>query len=203
MTKKTEIVLIRHGQTEWNVEHRMQGHLNSDLTAEGQSQIEALGNWMQKFPFDHIYSSDTLRAKQTAEAITCFSGHTLEFDQRLREKNLGVFEGLTSEEAQSRFPEYYRLFKTAGAEYVIETGESTQQLLDRALDFVEEIRLKHPQKRILLVTHGGLVRVLMKNTLGISLDQPTHFKIQNTGLYRMSWEDNWVVTQMGQLCHLD
>ena len=201
--KETEIILIRHGETEWNSQQRMQGHSNSDLSSVGQAQIQALGQWMKNVPFDLIYSSYSLRAKQTAEAITQFSGHELQFDQRLREKNLGVFEGLTSEEARERHPEVFRLFKTAGSTYVIDEGESTQQLQDRALEIVNEIRIKHPEERVLLVTHGGFIRVVMKHSLGLSLETPTRFLIRNTGLFRLVWEDKWLVSQMGGVSHLE
>jgi len=201
--KETEIILIRHGETEWNSQKRMQGHSNSDLSSVGQAQIQALGQWMKNVPFDLIYSSDSLRAKQTAEAITQFSGNELQFDQRLREKNLGVFEGLTSEEARVRHPEVFRLFKTAGSKYVIDEGESTQQLQDRALEIVEEIRIKHPEERVLLVTHGGFIRVVMKHSLGLSLETPTRFLIRNTGVFRLLWENKWIVSQMGGVSHLE
>ena len=201
--KETEIILIRHGETEWNSQKRMQGHSNSDLSSVGQAQIQALGQWMKNVPFDLIYSSDSLRAKQTAEAITQFSGHELQFDQRLREKNLGVFEGFTSEEARERHPEVFRLFKTAGSKYVIDEGESTQQLQDRALEIVNEIRIKHPEERVLLVTHGGFIRVVMKHSLGLSLETPTRFLIRNTGVFRLEWEDKWLVSQMGGVSHLE
>ena len=201
--KETEIILIRHGETEWNSQQRMQGHSNSDLSSVGQAQIQALGQWMKNVPFDHIYSSDSLRAKQTAEAITQFSGHELKIDLRLREKNLGVFEGLTSEEARERHPEVFRLFKTAGSKYVIDEGESTQQLQDRALEIVNEIRIKHPEERVLLVTHGGFIRVVMKHSLGLSLETPTRFLIRNTGVFRLEWEDKWLVSQMGGVSHLE
>jgi Fructose-2,6-bisphosphatase len=201
--KETEIILIRHGETEWNSQKRMQGHSNSDLSSVGQAQIQALGQWMKNVPFDLIYSSDSLRAKQTAEAITQFSGHELQFDQRLREKNLGVFEGLTSEEARERHPEVFRLFKTAGSKYVIDEGESTQQLQDRALEIVNEIRIKHPEERVLLVTHGGFIRVVMKHSLGLSLETPTRFLIRNTGVFRLVWDDKWLVSQMGGVSHLE
>ncbi len=201
--KETEIILIRHGETEWNSQQRMQGHSNSDLSSVGQAQIQALGQWMKNVPFDLIYSSDSLRAKQTAESITQFSGHELQFDQRLREKNLGVFEGLTSEEARERHPEVFRLFKTAGSKYVIDEGESTQQLQDRALEIVNEIRIKHPEERVLLVTHGGFIRVVMKHSLGLSLETPTRFLIRNTGVFRLVWEDKWLVSQMGGVSHLE
>ena len=201
--KETEIILIRHGETEWNSQKRMQGHSNSDLTEVGRGQIQALGELMKNVSFDHIYSSDSLRTRQTAEAITQYSGHTLQFDQRIREKNLGVFEGLTSTEAKERHPEVYRLFKTAGANYVIDEGESTQQLLERALEFIEEIRLRHPQERVVMVTHGGVVRVLMKYALGLSIDSPTRFIIKNTGIFGLIWNENWLVTQMGGVSHLE
>ena len=201
--KETEIILIRHGETEWNSQQRMQGHSNSDLSSVGQTQIQALGHWMKNVPFDHIYSSDSLRAKHTAEAITQFSGHKLKIDLRLREKNLGVFEGLTSEEARERHPEDFRLFKTAGSKYVIDEGESTQQLQDRALEIVDEIRIKHPEERVLLVTHGGFIRVVMKHSLGLSLETPTLFLIRNTGVFRLVWEDKWIVSQMGGVSHLE
>ncbi|MEC9296321.1 MAG: histidine phosphatase family protein [SAR324 cluster bacterium] len=200
--KETEIILIRHGETEWNSQKRMQGHSNSDLSEVGMGQIQALGELMKNVSFDHIYSSDSLRTRQTAEAITQYSGHTLQFDQRIREKNLGVFEGLTSTEAKERHPEIYRLFKTAGANYVIDEGESTQQLLERALEFIEEIRRRHPQERVVMVTHGGVVRVLMKHALGLSIDAPTRFIIKNTGIFGLIWNENWLVTQMGGVSHL-
>ncbi|MDP6295025.1 MAG: histidine phosphatase family protein [SAR324 cluster bacterium] len=201
--KETEIILIRHGETEWNSQKRMQGHSNSNLSEVGRGQIQELGELMKNVSFDHIYSSDSLRARQTAEAITQYSGHTLQFDQRIREKNLGVFEGLTSTEAKERHPEIYRLFKTAGANYVIDEGESTQQLLERALEFIEEIRLRHPQERVVMVTHGGVVRVLMKHALGLSIDAPTRFLIKNTGIFGLIWNENWLVTQMGGVSHLE
>ena len=201
--EKTELVIIRHGETEWNTQQRMQGHSNSNLTKLGILQIKALGEWMKNTPFSHIYSSDTLRSRLTAESITKFSGHVLKLDERLREKNLGVFEGLTSEEAMKKHPEIFRLFKTAGAKYVIKNGESTHQLLDRAFGFIEEVRLSHPLQRVLLVTHGGVVRVLIKHILGLSLDSLTRFKIKNTGMFRLIWEDKWMVSQLGVVSHLD
>jgi probable phosphoglycerate mutase len=201
--KETKIILIRHGETEWNSQLRMQGHSNSALSEVGRGQIQALGEWMENVSFDHIYSSDSLRARQTAEAITQYSGDTLQFDQRIREKNLGVFEGLTSIEARERHPGIYRLFKTGGANYVIDEGESTQQVLDRALEFIEEIRLRHSEQRVVMVTHGGVVRVLMKHTLGLSIDAPTSFLIKNTGIFGLVWNEKWMVSQMGGVSHLE
>ena len=199
----TVLILIRHGETIWNTQLRMQGSLDSDLTPKGELQIKALGEWMKEIPFDYLYCSDTPRAHKTAEALSKYTGHTLNFDKRLREKNLGIFEGLTSEEAREQYPEAFKLFKTAGANYVIDQGESTQQLLDRALEVIEEIRIRHPQKVVVAVTHGGVVRVLMKHVLGIPLDAPTQFLIGNTGIFRLVWREKWLVAEMGAEPHLE
>ena len=201
--KDTVLILIRHGETLWNTQLRMQGSLDSDLTPKGETQIKALGEWMKEVPFDYLYCSDTPRAHKTAEAISKITRHNLNLDKRLREKNLGVFEGLTSEEARERYPETFQQFKTAGASYVIDQGESTQQLLERALDAIEEIRDRHPQKVAVAVTHGGVVRVLMKHVLGIPLDSPTQFLISNTGIFRLVWRDKWIVAEMGAEPHLE
>jgi len=199
----TVLILIRHGETLWNTQLRMQGSLDSDLTAKGELQIKALGEWMKEVPFDYLYCSDSGRARKTAEAISKNTGHTLNVEERLREKDLGIFEGLTSEEARELYPETFHLFKTAGANYVIDQGESTQQLLDRALEAIEEIRISHPQKVAVLVTHGGVVRVLMKHVLGVPLDAPTQFMISNTGIFRLVWRDKWIVAEMGAVPHLE
>jgi len=199
----TLLILIRHGETLWNTQLRMQGTLDSDLTPKGESQIRALGEFMSEVPFDFLYCSDSGRARKTAEAINKYTGHTLNFDKRLREKNLGIFEGLTSEEARERNPETFQLFKTAGANYVIDQGESTKQLLDRALEAIENIRQRHPHKVVVLITHGGVVRVLMKHVLGVPLDAPTKFLISNTGIFRLVWKDKWIVAEMGAVPHLE
>tara|TARA_B100000700_G_scaffold227349_1_gene250995 strand:+ start:745 stop:1356 length:612 start_codon:yes stop_codon:yes gene_type:complete len=200
---KTELIIIRHGETEWNKQRRMQGHLNSNLSKLGESQIILLGKWMEQITFKHIYCSDSPRARKTAEAITKFSGNDLKIDKRLREKNLGVFEGLTSDEAMELYPEVFHQFKTAGAEYVIKNGESTKQLFERAHNFIEEIRINHPNERVVIVTHGGVIRVLVKHILGISLDYPTYFKIMNTSLFHFYWDEKWMISQMGVISHLE
>ena len=71
------------------------------------------------------------------------------------------------------------------------------------MEIVEEIRIKHPEERVLLVTHGGFIRVVMKRSLGLSLETPTRFVIRNTGLFRLVWEDKWLVSQMGGVSHLE
>ena len=110
---------------------------------------------------------------------------------------------MTSDEAMDKYPEAFRLFKTAGSEYIIKNGESTKQLLERTFEFIEEIRNIHKNERVIIVTHGGVVRVLIKHTLGISLDSATCFQIRNTGIFHLFWDEKWMVSKMGEVPHLE
>jgi len=200
---KTEVWFVRHGETCWNVERRYQGHGDSELTEAGRTQVEATGVRFQNITFDHLYSSDLGRARSTAEAIARNSGHEIQFDPRLREKNLGIFEGLTVPEIQARYLDPYIAFKTQGTNFVIPEGESTQQLFERAWEFLEEMRTRYPGQRTVCVTHGGTIRGLMKHILGLVQDMPTRFRLHNTSLHQLYWvTDHWMVDCIGDTQHL-
>ena len=164
----TEVILIRHGETEWNVAKRFQGHKDSDLTENGKQQVEALGTRFQDEDLDQLYSSDLLRTQKTAKPVSLGTGCQVELDVRLREKNLGIFEGLNVPEIQEQHPDAYKAFREGGARYRIESGESTLDHLVRALGFLEEIPQKHEGQKVGIVTHGGFIRVILKNSLGLS-----------------------------------
>ena len=136
---ETEVILIRHGETEWNVQQRFQGHLDSSLTETGLRQTEALGERFRDEKLDLVYSSDLMRTRKTAEALVSGNGHEICFDQRLREKNFGIFEGLTVEEIQARYPDDFKAFRNGGSQYRIEQGESSLNLLERAREFLKEV----------------------------------------------------------------
>ena len=199
----TEVWFVRHGETVWNVERRYQGHGDSELTEAGRAQVEAIGKRFRNIPFDHLYSSDLGRARSTAEAIAHNTTHEIQFDLRLREKNLGIFEGLAVPEIQARHLDTYIAFKTRGASFVIPEGESTLQLFERAWEFLEETRNRHSGQRTVCVTHGGTIRGLLKHTLGLVQDMPTRFRLQNTSLHQLYWvDDHWVVGCLGDMQHL-
>ena len=201
---ETEVILIRHGETEWNVAQRFQGHQDSDLTEKGKFQVETLGVRFQEEELDQLYSSDLLRTRKTAEAVSRGTGRQVELDVRLREKNLGIFEGLNVSEIQKKYSDAYKAFNTGGSRYRIKSGESTLDLLVRGLEFLEEIRKKHEGRKIGIVTHGGFIRVILKNSLGMSQDTPTRFIIPNTSVHRIIWrKEKWVVSSMGDVFHLN
>ncbi len=200
---ETEIWLIRHGETEWNVQQRFQGHSDSPLTPTGVLQAEAVAERMRHEEFDQFYCSDLKRTQDTAQAVVRTTGKSFQTDPRIREKNLGVFEGMTVPEIKEQYLDLYIDFKTQGARFVVPEGESTQQLQDRAMACLEALHEQHPGERIVCVTHGGTIRAILKHTLGLSLDSPTRFTINNTSVHQLIRKgDFWVVQRMCDTEHL-
>ena len=139
---RTQIIIVRHGQTQWNIRKIRQGHLDSELTDKGVAQARALGQRLARESFTALYSSDLGRALHTARMIAAVTGHEIVTDERLRERHLGVFQGLSGDEIKDKHPEEYRLHRTLGPEYVIPGGESVRQQVARNVDCLDEIALK-------------------------------------------------------------
>ncbi|RKG95800.1 histidine phosphatase family protein [Corallococcus carmarthensis] len=177
----TEFILLRHGETEWNALGRLQGHLNSTLSREGLRQAEALAARLAPLPFQALYSSDLDRAVQTASRIAARTGHGLQRDARLRERGLGVLEGLTRAEAGQRHPEVFSAYTEGHADYVVPEGESASQRLRLALHCLEELGARHPEARVVVVTHGGVLSALLRHCLGIPAHAPRSFSVLNAG----------------------
>ncbi|MFB1481695.1 histidine phosphatase family protein [Corallococcus sp. RDP092CA] len=177
----TEFILLRHGETEWNASGRLQGHLNSVLSREGLRQADALAARLATLPFQALYSSDLDRAVQTAARIAARTGHDLQQDARLRERGLGVLEGLTRAEASQRHPEVFAAYTEGHADSVVPGGESPSQRLRLALHCLEELGARHPEARVVVVTHGGVLSALLRHCLGIPPTVPRTFSVLNAG----------------------
>ncbi|RKH27577.1 histidine phosphatase family protein [Corallococcus praedator] len=175
----TEFILLRHGETEWNAQGRLQGHLNSSLSREGLRQAEALSARLATLPFQALYCSDLDRAVQTAARIAARTGHDVRQDARLRERGLGILEGMTRAEAQQRHPDVFSAYAAGGPDFVIPQGESTSQRLRLAVRCLEELSARHPQARVVVVTHGGLLSSLLRDCLGIPPTTPRAFSVLN------------------------
>ncbi|MEN8218669.1 MAG: histidine phosphatase family protein [Pseudomonadota bacterium] len=196
----TQIVLIRHGETLWNSEGRIQGHLDSPLTKTGLAQAQALGNRFKSKNFAALYSSDLGRAYETARRIY---GQPILVEPRLRERNLGIFQGMLKRELKTKYPKESGYYKANDANYVIPKGESLKQLNDRSVNCLEELAQKHPGQRILVVAHGGVLVSLFKHTLGIPLDAPRRFLSLNSSVNVFSYQDQtWTLEVWGDLNHL-
>ena len=200
----TYLIAIRHGETAWNSESRFQGHLNSELNAEGLAQAQALGERLAKERFDLLFSSDLGRALQTADAIAMRTGHEIVIEPRLRERRMGIFQGLTPDEVQSRYPEEYARFSTRDPDYVIPGGESTRQLYERCLACFTELARRHAGLTLATVTHGGVLAVFYRHARAMPLEAPRDFALHNTGINRFRHRlDAWTLQSWGDIGHLD
>jgi len=155
----TEILLARHGETDWNRENRFQGHADPPLNEVGRAQAAELTATLADEPLAAIYSSPLRRALETAETIA--ARHELDpvtLDP-LREVDVGSWQGLTRAEVEARFPEQFDRWLEHGAGW--EDGETYEQMGERVVAAMYELAGRHPQERILVVTHGGPIRAAL------------------------------------------
>ena len=201
--QRTHIIIVRHGQTEWNIKGIRQGHLDSRLTERGMAQATALGQRLGREKFTALYSSDLGRAVETAREIARVTGHEIITDARLRERHLGIFQGLNGEEITAKYPEERRLMRTSGPTYVIPGGESMVQQVARNVAFLDYLAQKHLGETVVVVTHGGVVSGFFRHTLAIPLDAPRRFEFVNAGVNIFAHEEGtWLLLTWGDVSHL-
>ena len=199
----TRVILLRHGETAWNLEGRYQGQFDSPLTPSGLAQARALANRLAGVKFAALYSSDLGRARQTAECISKSTGHEVHDDPRLRERHLGIFQNLLKAELKQKFSDDYRLFKSGGPDYVIAQGESARQAADRNNACLEELARRHPDETIVVVAHGGTISALLRHTLDIPLGTPRRFERFNASWNVFRFDDGkWFLETWGDVSHL-
>lgn len=197
------LIILRHGETTWNVEGRYQGHLDSPLTPRGEAQARALARRLTSASFTALYSSDLGRASQTAGFIAQATGHQIRPDPRLRERNLGIFQGLLKSEIKQKLADEYRLFKTGGPDHAMPGGESDRQAAERSLACLEELARRHSSQTIVVVAHGGTISMLLRHTLGIPLGTPRRFERFNASWNMFEWDDGkWRLETWGDVSHL-
>jgi probable phosphoglycerate mutase len=148
----TTLLLVRHGETDWNAEGRLQGHTDRPLNERGRRQAKELADRLAGEGADAIYASDLARAKETAEVVGGRLGLPVVIDADLREKNWGTWEGLTGDER-------------VHVEYV---GESTEEHRDRVMRAIRRIVERHPEQRVVVVTHGGSLRRVQAAVNGVA-----------------------------------
>jgi len=200
----TELIVVRHGETVWNVQGRLQGHLDSDLTTLGCRQADATAKRLARETFHVLYSSDLGRAYRTAERVAQQTGHAIITDRRLRERNLGIFQGLTYEEIRSRFSQEYEPFKARHPNHAMPQGESACQQYHRIVECVKEMTHRHKGQRVVLVTHGGVLGILFRHALNIPLSAPRSYKLYNASINTFFIEGHtWTLGSWGDTLHLD
>jgi probable phosphoglycerate mutase len=199
----TTLVLVRHGETAWNVEGRIQGHLDIPLNEIGLAQAAAVGRGLRAGSFDAIYSSDLIRAYRTASPVVANPANDIIREPRLRERHLGVLQGLTGDEALVSQPVAWKAFKLREADAPLEGGESLRVFSNRILGFLEEVQARHAGRRILCVTHGGALDAAYRRASGMALAAKRDFPIYNASVNTIVCEDNrWKIERWGDVRHL-
>ena len=192
----THVVIIRHGQSQGNAEGRFGGHTDTPLSPLGRRQAEATARALASENFAAIYSSDLPRAIETATPLARLTRATLETTEALRERSVGVMEGLTFEEAAEQHPEQYQALLRRDFEHVLLGGESYRQTLDRASRKLDEAIEQHKGGRIAIFAHTGTICILILHLMG-ALDapelKPVWIATANCGIARFDLRDDGFV----------
>ena len=200
--QSTQLIIVRHGETEWNLNGRIQGHLDSPLTKSGRAQAEAIASRLQAIEINALYSSDLGRAYATAQIISNKTGHHILTDKRLRELHLGKFEGLTEGEVRKQYPDEFVYLRNAELDYIYPGGESKGQFSARLISCLEELMEKHYGGQILVITHGGALSRLMRHALGLPVVGSNKYKVCNAAFNVFSYDDGrWQLEIWGDLSH--
>jgi probable phosphoglycerate mutase len=199
----TRILLIRHGETDWNTEGRIQGHLPVPLNARGAAQAEALAVHLRDAHFDVIYSSDLLRARQTAELIAEISGHEIQDDERLREWDLGILSGMLRTEAERHHPRAVRIYRDYLVDETMPGGESIRQRFERVTGAVAEIAARHRGETVLVVSHGGPLGDCYRRAVTTGVEERIKVDLFNASVNRIGIDgDDWSLESWAEVEHL-
>jgi probable phosphoglycerate mutase len=202
-TPPTRFCLIRHGETDWNSEKRVQGQIDIDLNAAGEAQARAAQSGLSGHSFAAVYSSDLLRAWHTAQIATAGMGLAVSPAPTLRERHFGVLQGTTSQEASVLRPDAHRHRLTRTPDYDYETGESLLIFAARAMAGLELMAERHAGCNVLVFTHGGVLDVAYRKATGRSLEAPRDFSLANAALNWLEYGGGaWRLISWGDCSHL-
>jgi probable phosphoglycerate mutase len=191
----TRICFIRHGETDWNVAKRIQGHTDIPLNETGRAQALAMAFNAAHQRFHAIYSSDLKRTMETAQALAQREDQAVKPLPQLRERHYGVFQGITAAEGAVRYPQAYAHYVARDLEYDFENGESLSGFAERVADGIDWLLRHHTGQTIAAVSHSGVLDVIYRRATGRPLHTPRDFVIPNCAL-------NWFQFD-GQGWHLE
>jgi len=177
----TRILAVRHGETAWNRDTRIQGHTDIELNDHGLAEA------LRDEPIAAVYASDLLRAHETAQAVARTRSQTVTPHTGLRERGFGRFEGHTWAELEQRFPEESLAWRKRVPDFAPAGGESLLQLEARVVHTVQEIAARHPGEQILMVAHGGVLDILYRAATRLGLQAPRSWELTNTAINRLLW----------------
>ncbi len=183
----TRLIAVRHGETAWNADLRIQGHLDIPLNATGLWQARQAAAALAQEQVSAIYASDLARAWATAEAIAGPHGLEVSPQPGLRERAFGIFEGSTFADVEARAPEQARRWRIRDPAFTPEGGESLIDFRHRITGTVEQLAARHIGGLVVLVAHGGVMDVLYRNATGQELQAPRTWALGNAAINRLLW----------------
>lgn len=202
----TKLCLIRHGETAWNAERRLQGHTDTPLNPKGVLQARQMAQALKdiNLGFDVLYTSDLKRAADTANAVVELFGVEAQVDSALRERNFGALQGLSITEAPLLRPDIWQAHIARDLDHDLEGGESIQQFSLRIRNALDGIQKRHAGKTILVVSHGGTLDMMYRIASNQSLSAQRIVSVPNASLNWISHEESsgWVVDQWADTRHL-
>jgi probable phosphoglycerate mutase len=202
----TRILAIRHGETAWNVDTRIQGHLDIPLNAQGLRQAAHLAQALAEGDVvDAVYASDLSRAHATASAIAQALQQSVTAHPGLRERHFGEFQGRTFAEIEVELPEHAWHWRKRTPDWVPPGGgESLEMLRERILNTVDELAARHTGQQIVLVAHGGVLDILYRAATRLELQAPRTWQLTNTAVNRLLWSPQGLsMVGWGDTSHLD
>ena len=197
---KTILYISRHGETEWNLAKKLQGHQDSPLTEKGQIQAESLAATLNNRQITRVYSSDLGRAVQTARAVAKHLDVELIMDERLRERNFGLLEGKTKAELDENLLQARR--RSHDPDYVIPGSESFRQAYERSVACLEELIEQNRHTAFAVICHGGIVNGVFYRALQLPLSHPRNFSLTNASVNKITIADGkWFLDIWGDVSH--
>lgn len=183
----TRIIAVRHGETDWNVATRIQGHTDIELNAHGHWQAQQLAAALAGEPITAIYTSDLQRAHATGLAVARSTGAPVITHRGLRERCFGSFEGHTFEEIQTLQPELALQWRKRTPGFAPPGGESLQAVRERVATVVNELAEQHLGGLIVWVSHGGVLDALYRLATCQPIESPRTWQLSNTAINRLLW----------------
>ena len=199
-----QVYIVRHGETEWNAQGRIQGHSDIPLSDNGRAQAQSVARRLSGIPFSVAYASDLSRTHETAQIILGDTATALHTTPQLREYSKGVFEGLTVDEYARQYPDQYQGSLQNDLDFAPTGGETIRETSIRMSRFVDETLQNHQDETTLVVGHGGSLRSLIVALLALPLEANWKFVMDNCALSLVhTYPNNAVLHLYNDTAHLN